>query len=62
MFMFARKPYLMSLGFEDFLIMFTTRREIRTLDSEIHFYKMETLLPMVIPAKFESIDLQEISG
>ena len=52
----------MSLGFEDFLIIFTTRREIRTLDSEIHFYKMETLLPMVIPAKFESIDLQEISG
>lgn len=45
MFMFARKPYLMSLGFEDFIVNFCVSREIRTLDSQIHLYRMETLLP-----------------
>jgi len=61
MYIFASKPYLISLGFETFIVDFTTCREIRSLDSDIHLYRLETLIPQVIPKKYEDLPLEEIS-
>lgn len=61
LFIFAKKPYLLVTGFHDFLINFSTCREIRSLDSVIHLYRFETLLPEVIPKKYENLSMEEIS-
>jgi hypothetical protein len=44
MFTFATKPRLMK-GFEAFIYNFAMAREIRSLDSEIKLYKLQTMLP-----------------
>jgi hypothetical protein len=54
---FARKPYLMAVGFENFLVNFSLCREIRSLDSEIHVHRLETLIPEVVPKKYENLSL-----
>lgn len=62
LFLFAKKPYLMSTGFETFLINFAICREIRTLDSQIHLYRMETLIPEVVPSKHrQNLGLEQIT-
>jgi len=60
MFMFARKPELM-FGFEHFVCGFGTTRECRSLDAEIKLYKLETMLPEIIPKKYENLPLEEIT-
>jgi len=60
MFMFARKPELM-FGFENFVCGFGTTRECRSLDAEIKLYKLETMLPEIIPKKYENLPLEEIT-
>lgn len=58
---FAKKPFLMASGFSDFLVNFSICREKRSLDSEIHLYRMETLIPQAVPKKYENLGLEEIS-
>ena len=60
MFAFATKPYLMAT-FEQFVVVFGTARELRSLDSEIKLYKLQTMLPQVIPKKYERSNLEEIT-
>lgn len=51
----------MGLGFENFLVNFSTCREIRSLDSEIHLYRIETLIPEIVPKKYENLSMEQIS-
>lgn len=51
----------MGLGFEKFLVNFSLCREIRSLDSEIHLYRIETLIPELVPKKYENLSLEQIS-
>ena len=51
----------MSGGFSHFLVNFSISREIRSLDSSIHLYRMETLIPEIIPKKYENLSLDEIT-
>jgi hypothetical protein len=44
MFLFATRPYLMR-SFESFVYNFAMARELRSLDSEIKMYKLQTLIP-----------------
>lgn len=60
MFIFARRPDLM-LGLEHFVCGFGTTRECRSLDAEIKLYKLETMLPEVIPKKYENLPLEDIT-
>ena len=60
MFAFATKPYLMAT-FEQFVLAFGTARELRSLDSEIKLYKLQTLLGEVIPKKYEKCNMEEIT-
>jgi hypothetical protein len=36
-------------------------REVRSLDADIQLYKLETLIPSVIPMKYENNSLDQIS-
>ena len=52
----------MNTGFETFLVNFTICREIRTLDSQIHLYRMETLIPEVMgPKHGQNLSLEQIT-
>jgi len=57
MFTFATRPYLLP-SFETFVVNFATGREIRSLDSEIKLYKLQTMLPEIIPKDYESMPLE----
>lgn len=59
-YIFAQRPHLLSLGFEKLTASLATCREIRSLDADIHLYRLETLLPEVIPKKYENLSLEEI--
>ena len=48
MLIFASDPKLIK-GFEKFIVNFATCREIRSLDSDIKLYRIETLIPEVYP-------------
>ena len=61
MFIFSQKPYLLTNGFQKLLVDFSTCREIRSLDSDIHLYRLETLLPQAVPKKYEKFSLEQIS-
>jgi len=60
MFTFATKPHLMR-SFEPFVINFAMARELRSLDSEIKLYKLQTMLPLIISKDYEDLPLQEIT-
>jgi len=45
MLIFTQKPYLISTGFQNLIVDLATCREIRSLDSDIHLYRLETLMP-----------------
>lgn len=61
LFMFSKKPYLMNCGFQHFLVNFSICREIRSLDSQIHLYRMETIIPEVIPKDYENYSLDDVT-
>ena len=58
--MFIAKPHLM-LSFESFIVGFGTTRELRSLDSEIKLYKLQTILSEVIPRRYEDLNLELIT-
>ena len=60
MFMFISRPHLIT-SFESFVVGFGTCRELRSLDSEIKLYKLHTLLPQVVPKRYEDFDLELVS-
>ena len=60
MFMFVARPHLMA-SFESFVLGFGTCRELRSLDAEIKLYKLQTILPQVVPMKYENMDLELVS-
>jgi hypothetical protein len=60
MFTFATKPALMAT-FEEFVLSFGTTREMRSLDSQIKLYKLETLIAQVIPKKYETCNMEQIT-
>lgn len=61
MFIFSQRPHLLSTGFKDLLVDLSLCREIRSLDSDIHLYRLETLLPNVVPKKYERLSMENIS-
>lgn len=44
MFIFVKRPHLIQ-GFENFIIDFAISRELRSLDSEIMMYRLQTMIP-----------------
>lgn len=52
----------MTLGFHNYIVNFALSREISSLDSQIHLYRMETLIPQVVPKKYENLCLNEITN
>lgn len=48
MFMFIARPHLIA-SFESFIVGFGTSRELRSMDAEIKLYKLETIIPEVVP-------------
>lgn len=60
MFMFVARPYLIS-SFESFIVGFGTSRELRSLDAEIKLYKLQTIIPEVMPRKYEDFNLELIT-
>lgn len=60
MFTFSQRPHLMS-SFEDFVVNFGIARELRSLDSEVKIYTLQTMLPEVIPKEYETLPLEAIS-
>jgi len=48
-------------SFECFVVRFGVSREIRSLDSDIKLHSMRTLLPEVIPKKYEKLSMEEIT-
>ena len=60
MLMFAQKPHLMG-SFWSFVLGFGTSREVRSLDAEIKLFKLQTMLPEIIPKKYEKMDLEFVS-
>ena len=56
----TRKPHLL-LGLEWFVIKLATCRVIRSLDAQIKLYKLEVLLPQVIPKTYENLPMEQIS-
>ena len=59
MLIFATRPHLM-LGMEWFIVKLGTSREIRSLDAEINLYKLETMIPEVIPKKYKNLPIDKI--
>ena len=59
-YMFVSAPHLMGLGFERLIAHLVICREIRSLDSDIHLYRLETMLPQVVPKKYENLSLDQI--
>ena len=59
MLIFATRPHLM-LGMEWFKVKLGTSREFRSLDAEINLYKLETMIPEVIPKKYENLPIDKI--
>ena len=49
------------LGMEWFVVKLGTSREVRSLDAEIKLFKIETMLPEVIPKKYESLPIDKIT-
>ena len=60
MFMFVARPHLMT-SFESFLVGFGTCRELRSLDSEIKLYKLQTIIPQIVPMRYEDFDMELVS-
>lgn len=48
-------------GFEQFIVNFAICREVRSLDSEINLYKLQTLIPQIIPKDYENLPMEEIT-
>ena len=59
MLIFATRPHLM-LGMEWFKVKLGTSREFRSLDAEINLYKLETMIPEVIPKKYKNLPIDKI--
>ncbi len=60
MLIFATRPHLM-LGMEWFVVKLGTSREVRSLDADIKLFKIETMLPEVIPKKYENLPIDKIT-
>ena len=60
MFLFAARPHLLA-SFESFIVGFGTCRELRSLDAEIKLYKLQTIIPQVVPMRYEDMDLELVS-
>ena len=60
-YIFARRPHLIGLGFEQLVANLAVSREIRSMDADIHLYRLETLLPEVVPKRYENLSLEEIN-
>jgi hypothetical protein len=60
MFLISRRPILLP-HFVKHVANFATCREVRSLDSEILLYKMNTLIPQIIPKAYENMNLEEIT-
>jgi hypothetical protein len=55
--MFVQHPHLME-SFEEMIINFGISRELRSLDSDIHIYRMSTLIPQVVPKYYENKSME----
>lgn len=60
MLMVARKPHLLR-GLEHFVCGFGTTRECRSLDAKIMLHRLENMLPQIIPKKYESLPMEQIT-
>ena len=60
MFMFTARPHLIT-SFETFIVGFGTCRELRSLDAEVKLHKLQTILPQVVPMKYEDFNLEHVS-
>jgi hypothetical protein len=60
MFIVSRRPVLLP-QFVKHVANFTTCREVRSLDAELLLYKMNTLIPQIIPKAYENMNLEEIT-
>ena len=60
MFVVSRRPVLLGM-FVRHVANFATCREVRSLDSEILLYKMNTLIPQIIPKAYENMNMEEIT-
>lgn len=60
MFTFSQRPHLMA-SFESFVVNFGIARELRSLDSEVKIYTLQTLLPEIITKEYETLPLEAIS-
>ena len=58
--MFVARPHLIA-SFESFIVGFGTTRELRSLDAEIKLYKLQTIIPEVIPRRYEDLNLELIT-
>lgn len=48
-------------GFEQFIIGFGTCRECRALDAEIKLWKLQVMVPQILPKKYENLPLEEVT-
>jgi hypothetical protein len=60
MFLISRRPDLLP-QFVKHVTNFAICREVRSLDSEILLYKMNTLIPQIIPKDYENLNMEEIT-
>ena len=60
MLMVARKPHLLR-GLEHFVCGFGTTRECRSLDAKIMLHRLENMLPHIVPKKYESLPMEQIT-
>ena len=49
------------VSFEQFIVGFGTSRELRSLDAEIKLYKLHTIIPEVVPKKYENFDIELVT-
>lgn len=48
-------------GLEQFLLGFGTTRECRSLDADIKLHKLQTMIPQVVPKKYEQLPMEFIT-
>lgn len=60
MFTVSHRPALLP-QFVSHVANFATCREVRSLDSEILLYRMNTLIPQIIPKSWENLNMEEIT-
>ncbi len=60
MFTISHRPSLLP-QFVSHVGNFATCREVRSLDSEILLYRMNTLIPQIVPKSWENLNVEEIT-